>query len=171
MSRVKCRITGEYGTPDTFVKIGNAYYKSQEIYDAAEREKEYRKKATEIILNDFLHYEAGRPYPAVLNKKYNELSKFYSNEVIYKTIASLRKDLSWRMSRMEFKNEYSALAYVFAAIKNHIGDIYTKEKKAKQVKEVPKEDSQMINEIFNDSLVVKNQPTYTQTRDISNFLQ
>ena len=170
MPRVKCKITGEYGTPDTFVKIGNAYYKSQEVYDEAEREKEYKKRATEIILNDFLHYEAGRPYPAVLNKKYNELSKFYSNEVIYKTVLSLQKDLGWRMSKMEFNNEYGALAYAFAAIRNHIGDIYNREKKAKQKKEVLKEDSQITNEVFNDSLVAKNQPTYTQTRDISSFL-
>lgn len=38
----KCAITGEKGTTDTFVKIGKKYYKSQEIYDKWQEEKNKR---------------------------------------------------------------------------------------------------------------------------------
>ncbi|HKM01179.1 MAG TPA: GIY-YIG nuclease family protein [Sedimentibacter sp.] len=41
-NKCKCRVTGEEGNSDTFIKIGKHYYKSQEIYD------EYQAKLLEV---------------------------------------------------------------------------------------------------------------------------
>ena len=170
---VKCQITGEIGTVDTFVKIGGKYYKSQEVYDEMQRDKECKKRAIEIILHDFLHYEVGRPYPTLSNKKYSELCAFYSNEIILKTIEKIHDNLEKCCAGKEFASEYNSLCYIFAAINSHIGDIYNaqkkKEKRAKYIKK-EQESMQMETDILNDSTKPTHAPTYKDTRNLTGIL-
>lgn len=175
MSRkVKCQATGEFGTTDDFVKIDDKWYKSREVYDKVQREKEFRKRAKEIILNDFLHYEAGRPFPALLNKKYVELASFYSDEVICKTVEEIRENMIKCCESKDFKNEYNAVAYVFAAINSHIGDVYNQQKAEEKRREQLKKESEKVQldlNILNDSLAPKSVPTYKSTRNLTNFFR
>lgn len=52
---IRCRITGEYGTIDTFYKAPDGkYYKSKEIYQHEKNEKKYRNKIISTINSKIL---------------------------------------------------------------------------------------------------------------------
>lgn len=121
--KVKCAITGEYGTNESFIKIGTRYYKSQEIYDKDRRRKDLHKKIVDTILNEFLDYQQGQVPSSLLFKKLKEL-EFYDNEVILKTIEQQSDTIKYWMSNKEFKNENGKIAYMFAIIKGSINDVY-----------------------------------------------
>jgi len=130
--KVKCAITGEWGTNETFVKIGTKYYKSQEIYDEDRRRKDLHKKIVDIILNDFLDYQQGQIPSSLLFKKLKEL-EFYDNEVILKTIEQQSDTIRYWMNNKEFKNENGKIAYMFAIIKGSINDVYKDWKREKDL--------------------------------------
>ena len=66
MSRkVKCHITGAWGTSDTFVKIGNHYYKNQYVYDEDHRLKEERKQLIDYICKKFLQSNPSQSPPDI----------------------------------------------------------------------------------------------------------
>lgn len=46
---VKCAVTKEIGDPSEFIKVGNKYYKNQEIYDQYKAEKDIYNKLIEKI--------------------------------------------------------------------------------------------------------------------------
>lgn len=124
--RVVCRVTGEVGTSDTFVKINGKYYKSQEIYDDYCKEKNLRMKIIGKIYFDLLEYEPGQPFPTIAAKKLSELN-FYSNEIILKTLESIIPSLKAIFRVKKFKDDNAKISYIFAALKNHINDIYHQE--------------------------------------------
>lgn len=130
--KVKCAITGEYGTNETFVKIGTKYYKSQEIYDEDRRRKDLHKKIVDTILNDFLDYQQGQIPSSLLFKKLKEL-EFYDNEVILKTIEQQSDTIRYWMNNKEFKNDNGKIAYMFAIIKGSINDVYKDWKREKDL--------------------------------------
>lgn len=170
---VKCAITGEMGTTDTFVKIGKHYYKSQEIYDEAMKQKTARKEALNIIASDFFQYETGRPFPVLINKKYQELS-FYDDETILEAIKEIRNSVSEYCKYKTFDSEYGRAAYVFAAINNHVGDVYNRRQKQKKRAEqlnaqIERQEPIEVDDL-NVMLTPPKRPTYSQTRDISAFL-
>lgn len=129
MSRaVKCAITHEIGTTDTFIKIGSKYYKSQEIYDADQRKKEVYKQLVDYICREFLGYGNGQPFPPILPKKIKELS-FYSNEIILETFKECADDIHYLLEHKQFSNEYGKISYMFTIVKGHIADVAKKEKR------------------------------------------
>ena len=130
--KVKCAITGEYCTNETFIKIGTKYYKSQEIYDEDRRRKDLHKKIVDTILNDFLDYQQGQIPSSLLFKKLKEL-EFYDNEVILKTIEQQSDTIRYWMNNKEFKNENGKIAYMFAIIKGSINDVYKDWKREKDL--------------------------------------
>lgn len=177
MSRkVKCKATGELGDADEFVKIDGKYYKSQEVYDAMRRDKDFREQAMKIILYDFLHYEVGRPYPTLLNKKYTELTSFYSNEVILETVKEVHDSLEECCERKDFSSEYGKIAYIFAAINSHIGDVYNQKKRLEKQQQYAKarresENVDLTVSMLNDCMIPKSVSTYKTTRNLSQFLE
>lgn len=132
--KVKCAITGEYGTNETFIKIGTKYYKSQEIYDKDRRRKDLHKKIVDTILNEFLGYQQGQIPSSLLFKKLKEL-EFYDNEVILKTIEQQSDTIKYWMNNKEFKNDNGKIAYMFAIIKGSINDIYKEWKREKDLEQ------------------------------------
>ena len=129
MSRaVKCAITHEIGTTDTFIKIGSKYYKSQEIYDADQRKKEVYTQLVDYICREFLGYGNGQPFPPILPKKIKELS-FYSNEIILETFKECADDIHYLLEHKQFSNEYGKISYMFTIVKGHIADVAKKEKR------------------------------------------
>lgn len=120
--KVKCKITGEVGTNETFVKIGNYYYKSQYVYDEYHREKEERKQLIDYVCRTFLGYSEGQPFPTVLTKKLNELS-FYDNAVILETFKLCEKEILYWLDRKDFSGDYGKVSYIFAIINNKIADV------------------------------------------------
>lgn len=130
--KVKCAITGEYGTNETFIKIGTRYYKSQEVYDEDRRCKDLHKKIVDTILNEFLDYQQGQIPSSLLFKKLKEL-EFYDNEVILKTLYQQSDTIKYWMNNKEFKNENGKIAYMFAIIKGGINDVYKDWKREKDL--------------------------------------
>lgn len=123
----KCAITGEVGTTDTFVKIGNRYYKSQEVYDSDQRKKESYKQLIDYICREFLGYGNGQPFPPILPKKIKELS-FYSNDVILETFKQCADDIHYWIDHKQFSSEYGMISYIFTIVKGKIADVSNKEK-------------------------------------------
>lgn len=164
MSRkVKCYVTGEEGTNDTFVKIGTHYYKSQAVYDEYRHEIDTRKTIVTKIAMDFLGYQCGQKFPTYIQNKLNEL-KFYSNDVILATIDKYYDTIKYYMDNKEFKNESGKIAYIFAILSNNINDVYKSYRVAK--KETKEHKTEMI------SSTTINLPTpKVKGKDISDWLE
>lgn len=125
---VKCAITHEVGTTDTFIKIGSKYYKSQEIYDADQKKKQSYKELIDYICREFLGYGNGQPFPPILPKKIKELS-FYSNDVILETFKQCANDIHYWFEHKQFSDEYGMISYMFTIVKSHIADVDKHEKR------------------------------------------
>lgn len=158
----KCRITGEVGTTDTFVKIGKYYYKSQEIYDAEQKQKETYKTLIDYICNEFLGYGEGQPFPTSLPKKLKELS-FYDYETILETFKKCHDDIHFWLEHKQFETEYGKICYIFTIVKSKIADINSdrirREEQSKYTKKTEIECGD-LSELG----------TKRQGKDISNFL-
>ena len=134
--KVRCAVTREYGTSDTFIKIGNKYYKSQQIYDEYEKEKVYRQKILDMISVDFLDYSPGQTFPTLIVKQLKQLD-FYSKEVIYQTFLKCYDNIMYYLKNKDFKDDCAKIRYIFAIIKNNINDVYKADKiqKARKIEE------------------------------------
>ena len=119
---VKCSISGEYGKSDVFIKIGNRYYKTQEIYDIDEKNKNIRKEIIDYLCIEFLDYQNGQPFPPILPRKLKEL-EFYDNEIILEAFRQKHKDIRYWLDNKKFDNDTGRVSYIFAIIKNSIADI------------------------------------------------
>lgn len=174
MARVKCPATGEYGTSKTFYRHEDGkYYKSKEICEAFLKSQAAKKEALRIITDEIFGYETGRPYPVSVVKKYKELA-FYDDEIILETVKEIRDSVIECCANKEFASEYNKAAYVFAAINNHVGDVYNRhkamEKHQKQLERQAEKQVQFEINDFNEVPKQSKRPTYSQTRDISSFL-
>lgn len=165
MSRkVKCFITGEEGTSDTFVKIGSHYYKSQAVYDEYRHEADTRKTIVNIIANDFLGYQSGQKFPAYIQKKLNEFG-YYSNDIILATIEKHYDNIKYYMENKQFKNDTGKIAYIFAIISNNINDV-NKEYQWKKKTEQQEHKTEMISLPETD---ISSAPV--KAKDISSWLE
>jgi hypothetical protein len=129
--KVKCRITGEVGTSDVFIKVDKYYYKSQDIYDAYIAEKELENKILDLVMLDILSYNSTSSNPSLIRKKLNELHENFSYEAIYETILAKSGVIKSTIKDKDFATQYQMIAYIFAIITNNISDI-AKEIKVKQ---------------------------------------
>lgn len=120
--KVKCHATGEYGTSDSFVKIGKYYYKNQEVFEKQEYLKNKRKELIDYICNEFFGYGDGEPFPTFIPRCLNELS-YYDDTVILETFKSYNNIIHQALRSIDFKNTYNAFAYMMAVVKNHIADV------------------------------------------------
>lgn len=162
--KVKCAITGEYGTNEIFIKIGSKYYKSQEIYNEDKQRKELHKKIVDTILNEFLDYQQGQVPSSLLFKKLKEL-EFYDNEVILKTIQQQSDTIKYWMNNKEFKNENGKISYMFAIIKGSINDVYKEWKREQnRIKQVKKSKIDI-------NIDIENINTTQKGKDISKWLE
>lgn len=122
--RVKCQITGEYGTSETFYKAENGkYYKSKKLYDTWKKENKDRQYVIERFAIEFLDYVPGQVFPTILMKKLKEL-EFYGYDVINRTIDKSYNSIQYALRTKEFSNDVGKISYIFAIIKNNINDVY-----------------------------------------------
>ncbi len=166
--RVKCRVTGEYGDSDVFIKRGSYYFKSLEVYEQYEKDVRCKDKAVDIIAKDLLGYKEGQPYPSLLFKLYKQLN-FYSNEVILKTIQEKYETLKFYAENKSFANDNGKLFYLFAIIKNHIAEVDKKEKRESKFHVLPQEEK-LIAETMNVEKENQLNPGRLSQRDISQFI-
>lgn len=164
--KVKCAVTGEKGTNDTFVKIKGKYYKSQEVYDNAQKQKDLYKEIKNIICYELLDYQTGQKFPTMLTKKLKEL-EFYDNEVILNTINNCKNDISYWMNRKNIESDTGKIYYIFAVMSSHINDEYRKWKRESQRK--IKEEKSEIN--IGHDISIENIGTNVKGKDISAWLE
>ncbi len=161
--KVKCQITGEWGTSDDFIKIDGKYYKSQEVYDVWRKEADIRAKVIDVIVTDFLHYAPGQVFPTVLTKKLKEL-EFYGYDVILKTIQNKYSAIEYSMTTKDFANDMGRISYIMAIIKNNINDVYRSVLAEEKVK------TTTVHEI-DTSVDIDNIQATHKEKDISKFLE
>lgn len=158
----KCKITGEIGTTDTFVKIGKYYYKNKEVYDAEQKRIETYKALIDYICNEFLGYGDGQPFPTSLPKKIKELS-FYDNEVILETFKKLHDDICYWLEHKQFETEYGKISYIFAMVRDKIADVNSDKIRRNQQNEHKKKIEIECGDISDIG-------TKSRGKDISSFL-
>jgi len=162
--RVKCRITGEFGDSNDFVKIDGKYYKSQKIYDIKQKENQDRQDIIDRFCYDFLDYKPGQIFPTILTKKLKEL-EFYGYGVINKTIDKSYKSIQYALSTKEFKNDIGKISYIFAIIKNNINDVY------RDVLREEKESETTKTFEIDTSVDIDNIQTQHEEKNISKWLE
>lgn len=137
--KVKCCITQEIGTNDTFIKIGTKYYKNQAVYDADLQRRTKRKELIDYICKEFLGYGNGQPFPTSIPKKIKELS-FYDDDIILETFKRYASNIHYQFEHKQFSGEYGKVSYIFAIIKNNIADVNAEiQRKKKQDKRTTKD--------------------------------
>ena len=166
--KVRCAVTREYGTSDTFIKIGNKYYKSQQIYDEYEKEKVYRQKILDMISFDFLDYSPGQTFPTLIVKQLKQLD-FYSKEVIYQTFLKCYDNIMYYLKNKDFKDDCAKIRYIFAIIKNNINDVY--KECLREEKIIDKQEEQTTNFDVVDEQSMMNIGSKIKAKDISDFLE
>ncbi len=119
---VKCAITKEVGTTETFIKVGNKYYKSKEIYNQDKYQKEIYRQIIDYICFELLDYSNGQPFHTSLPKILKTLN-YYDNEVILKTFKYKTQDIKYAFQNKKFTSEHNKIKYMFAIINNSIIDI------------------------------------------------
>ena len=161
--KVKCQITKEIGSSDTFYKADNGlYYKSKELYEEYKTEAEYRRKIIDFFCIELLGYEKGCAFPTVLTKKLESLSA-YSNKTIWATILYKEEDLRyWASVEDKFKNDYGKICYLFVIIVNHINEVQKKIKAQKRAYIPTVETPPEIEDISNQT---------NHNKDISKWLE
>lgn len=166
--KVKCRITGEEGTSDIFVKIDGKYYKNQQVYNAWNKENAKRKEVIDVICYEFLDYETGQKFPTVLTKKLKEL-EFYGYEVVLETIRKCSSSIEYAVKTKNFKNEVGKISYIMAIVQNNINDVYKEHNRKEKLKE--KQDKQTIHFEAENSVEIMNIGSKHKGKDISDFLE
>lgn len=170
---VKCFATGEFGDANCFIKVEGHYYKSREVYVQYRHEIDCHDRAIEMLCKNILKYQEGQPVPSLVFKKYKELSNFYSNDIILKTIKKQYDTLLYYANHKQFKDAAGKILYIFAIINNAIGDIYKaeNEKKELQAKEKAKNDNfKVVAENMNAGSKTELPPGRLSQRNISQFI-
>ena len=166
--KVKCAITGETGTSDTFYRgPDKRYYKSEELYNEIKQKRElHRRLVGEILM--MLGYEDGMVAPPVVNKKLKELS-FYGDDIILETLHDCFQKIEFALRTRDFANEYNKISYVMAIVKNNINDVYLKHQR--EQKQQARAQAAASNEIhFEDIELAAGQKTDNRHTDISRWV-
>lgn len=161
--KVKCQITKEWGTSETFYKAPNGkYYKSQKLYEVWLKEKTDRENFLNMFACEFLGYKSGQVFPTILCKRLQEL-EFYGFDVINKTVQKCSSSIEYALTHKNFVNEGIKISYIFAIIKNNINDVY---------KQVVKEDNIPKTEHYIDDTVdIEDIQTKHKEKDITKWLE
>lgn len=121
---VKCQVTKELGTSDTFFKAPNGkYYKTEEIYNQWKRNTELRNMCISILC-DIAGYNENIVVPTFLNKMVNDIGKKVGFDVLYDTIQRHYNDFVWANEHKNFSTELNRLFYYQSIIKNNVVEVY-----------------------------------------------
>lgn len=165
--KVKCCVSGKWGTSDTFLKIDGRYYESQEVYDWHKRMSNCWKLMIDKITIDYLGYQKGEPYPTILNKRLKSLD-FYDNEVIYRTVLYCDESISNAMKTKHFDSTYMKIQYILAILRNNIAKVW---KIVRAERKAAKEQNKKLDDIvYVESLDNVDNPKQIN-KDISKYVE
>lgn len=119
--RVKCFVTKEYGTSDTFYKAPNKkYFKDEATYLEWKKTNELRDMCIKSIC-DVADYKLA---PTFLNKIICEIGNAVGYDVLYETIQRDMEKFEWVNANKQFSSEIQRLCYYQSIIKNTVIDVY-----------------------------------------------
>ena len=163
--KVKCAVTGKYGTSDEFVKIDGKYYSSYEVYAEYAKSAEYWKKVVDKLACEFLGYKEGQPFPTLLTKRLKDLD-FYDNETIYKTVLYSEDAIRYSMQMKNFANDHARISYIMAILKANINTVFKQVlEERRQLKKQPSQTNIDIDGM--DDAINPRQ----KTKDLSKYLE
>lgn len=168
--KVKCALTGEQGTDETFVKINGRWYKSLEIYNEDRLNKESYSKAKDLVFFELLGHESGDKYPNFLTKMLREFGS-YGNVVILRTLEENKDFMLNYISSHEFNTDVGKLQFISAILSNNLNDVRRKVRKEKEeLKKLEKssEEFDITLEGMNTSI---EQTPKQKVKDVTSFLK
>lgn len=119
--KVRCQVTKEWGTSDTFYKAPNGkYYIDEKIYLKVKKDAEYRNLCIDTICS-IAEYAI---VPPILNKIINSLGKAMGYDVLYETILRNKKNFIWANANKKFDSEVHRLLYYQGILKNSVIDVF-----------------------------------------------
>lgn len=131
--RVKCCLTGEWGTSLTFFKGPDGrYYKTENLYKEKQKKNETHKQLIEELAT-LMGFTPGMVFPTCVVKDLKQLS-FYDESVILETVKRCHDKVEYAMRTKSFDSEYNKAAYIMAIIKNNINDVYKEIERNKAAK-------------------------------------
>ena len=163
--RVKCAVTGEYGTSDTFVKIDGHYYKSEEVYEADKKKKADRLALIDYVCREFLGYSDGQPFSTFLPRKLQELS-YYSDALILHVFQEQATIIHDCLNRMTFPNELNKISYIVGIVRNALPEALQKQERESRQEQLAA--SRLQN---NEELTIVQTPVERRKNDISCWLE
>lgn len=164
--RVKCVVTGEYGTSDSFVKMNGHYYKSIEIYQADQERKKNRHDLIDYVCREFLGYSEGQPFSTFLPRKLQELS-FYDDALILQVFREQASVIHQCLDRMTFSNELNKISYIVGIVRNALPEALQKQERECRQEQLAASRCQR-----NDVPITEVQPLVVrQQTDISHWLE
>ena len=165
--KVKCCVSGKWGTSDTFLKIDGKYYENEEVYNWQKRMSNCWKLTIDKITIDFLGYKKGEPYPTILNKRLKSLD-FYDNEVIYRTVLFSEEAILYALRTKEFDSTYMKIQYIMAILRNNIAKVW---KTVREERKAAKAEHRQLEDIvYIESLDNVENPKQIN-KDISKFVE
>ena len=166
--RVRCCVTGEYGTSDTFYRDEKTkkYYKSKEIFDAYRAPIDKEKEVLDIIA-DLVGYYNGEKFPTAITGKLKELKNIYDIFTIYDTFVEKREDIQFALDTRDFETEYGKCAYIMAIIVNNINDVWIRRKR--EEKDKKKMEATLKSEDVGFEYIPRT--SFKNNRDITKFLE
>ena len=147
--RVRCCVTGEYGTNDTFYRDEKTrrYYKSKEVFDAYRAPIDKRREVLDIVA-DLVGYYHGEKFPSSITAKIKELEEIYDIFTVYDTFIEKREDIQYALDSRDFETEYGKCSYIMAIIVNNINDIWIRKKR--EEREAKRMENMMPTEDYTD---------------------
>lgn len=163
--KVKCQVTGEYGTSDTFVKIDGRYYKSVEVYEADRKKKQDRLDLIDYVCCEFLDYKEGQPFSSFLPRKLQELA-YYDDSLILQVFKDQAQIIRDSFNRISFPNELNKISYMIGIVRNALPDALKKRER-----EACQERLAASRTRIEEKPVVMQSPVERKTNDISCWLE
>lgn len=163
--RVKCAVTGEYGTSDTFVKIDGRYYKSAEVYETDKKKKADRLALIDYVCREFLGYSDGQPFSTFLPRKLQELS-YYDDALILQVFQEQTGTIHDRLNKMTFSNELNKISYIVGIVRNALPEALQK-----QERECRQEQLAASRLQGDEEPIITKPPTERRRNDISHWLE
>ena len=127
--KVKCQVTNEWGTSDSFYKAPNGkYYKDELTYHTWQKKSELRSQCIKAMC-DVADYKIA---PSFLNKMIGEIGNAVGYDVLYETIQRDMDSFTWANKHKEFTSEIGKLFYYQSIIKNTVIDVYKEFQETKE---------------------------------------
>ena len=168
--KCKCQATGEWGRTTYFVKKGNKYFKSEEVYQGWLEERKSREEVGRIFMEEILECPGNAANIPYINSKIKSFEK-YTYKVLLETMIKCRDRIMYVKQHKQFKNSRNLINYICAILADNIVDVYKKNQQKKRTDQQLKlQDSKITNDFIDELNSSTNGIKHTN-KNIKRFLE